>query len=250
MGFRKWLLGLAAGLGLAFSVHSARAQGIPNGITYQGMLLNNGAPYNGVVDLDFTFADSSGTSQNLSMTRAGVQVVNGLFNVVLGPFPASLDFDRQYGMTITATIGGSPITLPGSQLFWSAPYAFNAQRVGDAAVAKDSNGNPSLMLEGGIGATNPTAAADGTGLAAGSPQTMWADQVTVPAGTGTSIQIYNTLVSSTSTITVTAVGSSAAAGGVTITAQSAGTFTVSSKNTMGSTGGGTVTALNYMVVNH
>lgn len=374
MSFRR-LLSLAVGLALACAVHSASAQGVPNGITYQGMLLQNGVPYNCVVQLDFIFADSAGTTSIFSITRPGVQVTNGIFNVVLGPFPKTMTFDEQYSFSITATIGASSVPLP-PQLLWSAPYAFNANRVNGMlaspipvngqlfpvplnaqgkidtsilpsmptqssaietinnlspdqnnnfqinggsgvsismgahsvtisdssqslitsvlgtngiigggssgnlvlgigtgaitsnmlsprlAIGKNSdtrasltvsdseaNGNAALVVQGGIGANNSTGAADGTGLSAGSPQTFWADQVSVPSGTGTSIQIYNTLVNAASTIMVTAVGSSAASGGVTVTAQAAGTFTVSSKNAMASSGG-TVTALNYMIVNH
>ncbi|HEY3874161.1 MAG TPA: hypothetical protein VGM92_01685 [Candidatus Kapabacteria bacterium] len=114
----------------------------------------------------------------------------------------------------------------------------------------EMNGNAAFSVLGGIRAGNPTGAADGTGLSPVSPQTYWADQAAVPRATGTSLQIYNRLVSTTSTIVVTAVGSAAASGGITLTAQSAGTFTVSSKNAMGTNGGGTMTFVSYIVVNH
>ena len=131
---RSWLVGLALGAALFFGTPSAKAQ-VPRGITYQGLLEQNGQPFNGSVQLDFTFADSAGTTQIFSSTIPGVQVTNGIFNVVLpgGPtgakFPASMNFNQQYSMTITVTPpNGTPVTLP-AQLFWAAPYALNADRV-------------------------------------------------------------------------------------------------------------------------
>jgi hypothetical protein len=114
----------------------------------------------------------------------------------------------------------------------------------------EANGNNALLVQGGIGANNATGAADGTGLTSGSAQTYWADQVSVPSATGTSMQIYNKLVSTSSTIILTPVGSNATAGQIVITSQNAGTFTVTSTSNMGTSAGGTLTALNYMVVNH
>ncbi len=157
---RSWLVGLALGAALFFGTPSAKAQ-VPRGITYQGLLEMNGSPYNNTtpgVQLDFTFADSTGTTVLYQSTISGVPVFNGIFNVVLpggvgGPeFPSTMNFNQQYSMSITVTVPGQPaFTLPGQQLFWSAPYALNAERVGGIEVSNSpTNGKLfPLPLTGG-----------------------------------------------------------------------------------------------------
>ena len=117
-------------------------------------------------------------------------------------------------------------------------------------VDSEINGGKALAVMGGIGAGNPTGAADGTGLSPGSTQTYWADQVAVPGVTTTSLQVYNKLVSASSTIIITPFALSANVGQIAITSQGAGTFTITSSSTMGTNGGGSVTGLNYLVINH
>ncbi len=114
-----------------------------------------------------------------------------------------------------------------------------------------------LAVTNGAAAKNPvasvnptTASADGTGLSSDSPQTYWTDHIAVPPATGTSLQIFNKLVTSASTIILTPVGMNVGAGQILISAQSAGTFTVSATSAMGTGVGGMLQALNYMVVNH
>ena len=62
-----------------------------NPITYQGRLLENNAPYNGLIDVDFArsaFADGTSSNFVASHTVTNVQVVDGLFSAT---FPASSD---------------------------------------------------------------------------------------------------------------------------------------------------------------
>jgi hypothetical protein len=339
---RVWLSGIALGATMIFSAPSAQAQ-VPDGFTYQGILVDNGVPVSGAVTLDISLSDNSGHVL-YSETFQNVIVSDGIFNMVLRNFPTTtMDFNEQYLMEVTVTNSNGTTSLPPTEL-WSAPYAINSGTVngisaspvpiagdlfpvpigsgypgstkmdpgflpiipnallqtpdiqtingvgpdignnfeisGDAGITvtqgthgitingsntvgststsatqfivlnSETSGNDALIVGGGIGANNPTGAADGTGLTSGSPQTYWADQVSVPSATGASILIYNTLISSKSTIVITPVESSASAIEIAITAQSAGTFTVSSTSTMGTSGGGTVTALNYLVINH
>jgi hypothetical protein len=179
-----------------------------------------------------------------------IQSINGIA-------PDSFEgFEIKGGPGVTITSGDHSITISSDQLSPNLGVetltALHASSTSPAITAVDSeaNGNTALMVQGGIGANNSSGIADGSGLNSGSPQTYWADQVSVPAATTTTIVIYNTLVSATSTILVTPVGVGAFGGGITVTSQGAGTFTISSKNPMGTGGGGMVTALNYMVVNH
>ncbi|HET6400891.1 MAG TPA: hypothetical protein VFH95_05765 [Candidatus Kapabacteria bacterium] len=381
--FRSWVVGLVLGAALFCGVPPAKAQ-VPRGITYQGMVEQNGAPFNGTDSMTFIFLDKSG---NVLFTQIdpGVIVTNGIFIVVLGPFPESMTFNEQYSMEIVVTSNGSSTTLP-PQLLWSAPYAFNAERVngldvsatpvsgdifpmplnasgkidssmlplisagmlasnfvqtisgiapnattGDFQIIGDSgititpttngitinasggggitsisgtngitgggtdgnivlgigagaitsnmlnpnigiqtlaaqngsstspsiialdsetNGNAALMVQGGIGANNTGNTPDSSGLNAASHQSYWADEVSVPPVTTTSLAVYNKLVGAYSTIIVTPVGIAASGGGLTITSQAAGTFTVTSKDNMGTANGGKLTDLYYMVVNH
>lgn len=185
------------------------------------------------------------------------QMQSKLIQTINGIQPdASNNIEIDAGAGITITPGNHSITISSAQLSPNLSVqtltALNSSSTSPAIHAADSeaNGNTALMVQGGIGANNSSGIADGSGLNSGSPQTYWSDQVSVPAATTTTIVIYNTLVSATSTILVTPVGVGAFGGGITVTSQGAGTFTISSKNPMGTGGGGMVTALNYMVVNH
>jgi hypothetical protein len=163
------------------------------------------------------------------------------------------------------SVGLSSIAI-GMVLIVYAPFAHaqipNADSVPSRlAVPKPSVGsNPRRDSSGvtkggaaknsGVSGNRATGAADGTGLSSDSPQTYWAEHVSVPSTTGTSLQIFNKLVSSTSTIILTPVGANVGAGQILISSQSAGTFTVSATGPMGTGTGGTLQALNYMVFNH
>src|SRR5665213_2758405 len=98
---RSWLVGLALGAALFFGTPSAKAS-VPNGISYQGVLTENGSAATSNVQMDFFFADTAAGS--LTLFHQTIQSVTigpgGIFNVVLGPFPATMDFNQQYAMTI------------------------------------------------------------------------------------------------------------------------------------------------------
>src|ERR1700679_563666 len=119
---RSWLIGLALGAALFFGTPSAKAQTVPRGITYQGLLLQNQVPFTGTVQLDFYFTDLANTSI-FHQTSTGVQVTDGIFNVILGDpsitpggFPNTMLFNEQYVLTIVVN---TSTTLP-AQLLWSA----------------------------------------------------------------------------------------------------------------------------------
>ncbi|HEX5317073.1 MAG TPA: hypothetical protein VFX22_10525, partial [Candidatus Kapabacteria bacterium] len=133
---RSWLIGIALGATLFLGTPSAKAQS-PNGISYQGVLTENGSPYTGPpISMQFIFSDKSGNIL-FNQMDPGVVVTNGIFNTVLGPFPLNvMDFNEQYSMTIVVVDPASGIstTLP-STLLWSAPYALNAARVNGINVS-------------------------------------------------------------------------------------------------------------------
>ncbi len=155
------------------------------------------------------------------------------------------NFNIWAGSDITITPGLNGITVGASNVVGSDSLS----TVSFTVLDSEANGNEALLVRGGIGANNPGGTLDGSGLNSGSPQTYWADKVSVPLTTGSSLQIFNTLVSANSTIIITPVQPAASSSPLTIISQSAGTFTVSSTEIMG-IGPGAVSAINYLVINH
>jgi hypothetical protein len=145
------------------------------------------------------------------------------------------------GITITPVLNG--ITVGASNVVGNSSLS----TVSFTVVDSEANGNESLLVRGGIGANNTGGTVDGSGLNSASPETYWADRVPVPPTTGTSLQIFNTLVSATSTIVITPVEPSASSAPLAIIAVNDGTFTVGSTAVLGN---GNVTAINYLVINH
>jgi hypothetical protein len=107
-----------------------------------------------------------------------------------------------------------------------------------------------VVKNSGASGNTTTDSVDGTGLSSDSPQTNWSEHVSVPSATGISLQIFNELVSSISSIILMPVGANIAPGLILISSQSDGTFTVSALSSMGTSVGGTLSTINYMVVNH
>lgn len=172
---------------LVFSGYSVKAA-IPHLINYQGMLTDNsGTPLTGSYNLTFEIYDDT-TAGNLewSEPQTGVQVQNGLFNVVLGQVNAlDLAFDEQYWLEVQVDND----TMPRIR-FTSVGYAYRAL-VADSAAVAGSGGiggsgcegyipkftssttlDNSVISESGykidIGTTNPQVKLDVMGMAAGS----------------------------------------------------------------------------------
>jgi hypothetical protein len=182
------------------------------------------------------YAINAGTVNGLQASET--PIAGDLFPVPIGTGYSGLaKIDPAFLPSIPNSLLSLPLVIGNTS---ANSVSLTAQNIG-------TNGNEALLVNGGIGANNATGAADGTGLSSGSPQTYWADQVSIASGTGTSLQIYNTLVDSKSTIVITPVEPAVSGDQFMITAQNAGTFTVSST---GSMGGGAVTGLNYLVINH
>jgi hypothetical protein len=135
-------------------------------------------------------------------------------------------------------------TVHGRQSFPKPSVGSNLP--GDSSAAT----NGAMAKHTGANGNRATGSADGTGLSSDSPQSYWAEHVSVPSRTGNSLQIFNKLVTATSAIILTPVGANVGPGLILISAQSTGTFTVSATSPMGTGAGGTLTAINYMVVNH
>ena len=112
---------------------------IPKTITYQGYLSDStGNPIQGNVDLTFGLTDSTWQEQH-----PGVSVNQGVFTVNLGsitPFDNKVDFNKPHSLTIQASVGGTPISVPTAPLS-SVPYAFVAKDVEEFTLSDLLTGN-------------------------------------------------------------------------------------------------------------
>ncbi len=102
-------------------------------INYQGMLTDNsGNPLSGSYNLTFKiWTDTTGGSSLWTETQNGVQVTNGLFNVIMGKQTAlNLAFDQQYWLEV----GVGAETMPRLR-FTSVGYAYRAEKTDTASYA-------------------------------------------------------------------------------------------------------------------
>jgi hypothetical protein len=130
-------------LGLALGLVAAAAPAQTSSFTYQGRLTDNGAPANGIYDLQFSLfnVDSGGAPLAGPLTRAPVSVSNGLLLVVLD-FPATHFDGGDRWLQIGVRPNGSPAPytlLTPRQPITSAPYAITA-----ASLSSVVTGNPSF----------------------------------------------------------------------------------------------------------
>lgn len=118
------------------------AQG--SAISYQGRLLADGEPVNGLRDFQFRLYDTmkDGEAVGPLQELTGVNVSAGLFNVVLDFGTASFDGDARYlEVRVRANGSADPYTvLRPRQRLQAAPYALHAATVADGAVQARSIG--------------------------------------------------------------------------------------------------------------
>ena len=108
---------------------------VPNQMNYQGQLTDDlGAPLDTVVSMTFTiYDDSSGGVVLWTETQTGVQVSDGLFDVLLGsapPIPDTVFADDWTWLGIQ--IGSDPEIAPLTKLV-TVPYAFRVATVDGAS---------------------------------------------------------------------------------------------------------------------
>ena len=145
------------------------AADVPNQMNYQGQLTDDlGAPLDTVVSMTFTiYDDSSGGIVLWTETQTGVEVSQGLFNVLLGsdpPIPDTVFADDWTWLGIQ--IGADPEIAPLTKLA-TVPYAFRVSTVdgstggvisGDVSVQSDLDVDGDLRVTGkatiGPGHTN------------------------------------------------------------------------------------------------
>jgi hypothetical protein len=160
-------ISILSSLVLLVLLSSLALAGIPKMINYQGMLTDNsGTPLTGSYNLTFKiWTDTTGGSSLWTETQNGVQVTNGLFNVVMGKQTVlNLAFDQQYWLEV----GVGAETMPRIR-FTSVGYAYRASIADSATVAVSAPSGGGWTDDGtnvrlttstdnvGIGITSPSA---------------------------------------------------------------------------------------------
>ena len=129
---------LVALLGVCAFVDSSNAQG--TAFTYQGQLLINGFPAEGIYDLEFYVRDapSAGNPVGATNTQPTVAISNGLFTVVLdfgpGVFTGSPRW-LEIGARTNGSVSAYTILAPRQEIT-PAPYAVFSPNAGTAATAQ------------------------------------------------------------------------------------------------------------------
>ena len=125
-------------------VTALAALGVPvnTSWTYQGQLQRSGAAYNGTCNFQFSLWDaaSGGTQQGNTQTINGVNVVNGLFTVVLNFGDWFTGDARWLGTSVQCTGDGGFTLLDPRQPITAAPYALSL-RPGAEIKGSVFNGN-------------------------------------------------------------------------------------------------------------
>ncbi len=128
------------------------ASPLGSGFTYQGQLRRGGSPANATCDFQFSLWDAvtAGVQQGSTQTKAGVNVVNGLFTVVL-------DFGNQFTgaarwlqTAVKCSGDGSFTTLSPRQSLSATPYALSLWPGARIEGAIDAGG----QFEAGLRVTN------------------------------------------------------------------------------------------------
>lgn len=131
------------------------AQVIPQKISYQGKLLENGQPVNGTKSITFTIDTWSETHS--------VNVIDGLYSVTLGsqtPIPETI-FINNNNAVLQITVEGNALS-PTTEIL-SSPYAFKASQAALASDAQLLNGQSGSYYQNWNNLQNvPPGFADGT----------------------------------------------------------------------------------------
>ena len=143
-------------------VNAATAFG--TAITYQGRLVDAGAPANGVYDLRFLAYDAEvgGTQFGAVVTKEDVVVTNGLFTTLLDFGADAFKGDQRWvEMAVKPGTGGSFTVLSPRQPVGAVPYALYAKEAGLALPFSASAATTSVT---GIFSLTQTDAGVGVGV--------------------------------------------------------------------------------------
>ncbi len=133
-------------------------------ITYQGRLVDAGAPANGVYDLRFLAYDAEvgGTQFGAVVTKEDVLVTNGLFTTLLDFGADAFKGDQRWvEMAVKPGTGGSFTVLSPRQPVGAVPYALYAK---EAGLALPFSGSAASTSVSGLFSLTQTDAGVGLGV--------------------------------------------------------------------------------------
>lgn len=142
---------------LSFLLINISFSQIPKKLNYQGVLTDNsGNPLSGAQTLTLKLYDVANGGSELWAETQSVDVVNGVFNVILGEVtPLNLAFDEQYWLGIT--VDPNPTELSPRIQLTSAAYSLNSLTAADTSFSYWQKTGDVLHYDGGrvfLGRTN------------------------------------------------------------------------------------------------
>jgi hypothetical protein len=120
------------------AMHARGAAAVGTAITYQGQLLQNGTPVNGLCDLQFALfaVPTEGTPIGFTLIQLGVPVINGLITLPLDFGPVFDGGDRWLEIVTRCPSGsGEFVILQPRQPITATPYALGLALPAEQTVA-------------------------------------------------------------------------------------------------------------------
>ena len=179
---------LAAALAFLFATAIGSAQTLGSGITYQGLLADNGVPANGAYDFEFVlYTVGSGGSPVQTITQDNVQVNGGLIDTVI-----DYGADAYNGQVKWVEVhvrpgasGGAYTVLSPRQALTGAPYALGLPMPFQRAVETGNADAFSIYnLHTGVGIHGTTSGTANAGVLGSGPAGGTGVQGESSSGTG------------------------------------------------------------------
>jgi hypothetical protein len=152
---RRTLSAIAVVLSFVFAL-VALGEPVTTSWTYQGQLRRSGAAYNGTCNFQFSLWDaaSAGTQQNSTLSINSVNVVNGLFTVILDFEDWFTGHARWLGTSVQCSGDGGFTPLDPRQPITAAPYALSLRpgaKIEGASIPAILTVNNSSDFKGSVG---------------------------------------------------------------------------------------------------
>ena len=150
-----------------------QAQTLPQEITYQGKLVQDGIPFSGSTTMIFELINPTTNAIEWTETQT-INVQDGLYSVVLGaqtPFTPNF-FSQNPSLGLRVSVNGNPLTP--ITVLRAVPYAHAAGSVADNSVTSVQITNGTIQtIDIATGGQNKILATDANG------QVVWIDRASV-----------------------------------------------------------------------
>jgi hypothetical protein len=165
-------------IGITISFNSTlQAQTLPQQITYQGKLVQNGLPFSGSTTMIFELVNSTTNAVAWTETQT-INVQDGLYSVVLGsqtPFVTNF-FSQNPSLGLRVSVNGNALTP--ITILRAVPYAHTASSVSDNSITSVKIVNGTIQtIDIASGGQNKVLATDGNGLV------TWIDRTSITTAT-------------------------------------------------------------------